>query len=77
MDQSLEQWRPVVGYEGLYEVSNYGKVRSVDGLRCNGRALHRFKGKLLKSQGQPYRCGTFDHVVPRSKGVASVMQIPH
>lgn len=24
-----EQWKPVVGYEGLYEVSNYGKVRSI------------------------------------------------
>jgi hypothetical protein len=22
-----EEWRPVVGYEGLYEVSNYGRVR--------------------------------------------------
>ena len=28
MDQSLEQWRPVVGYEGLYEVSDQGKVRN-------------------------------------------------
>ena len=25
-----EEWRPVVGYEGLYEVSSYGRVRSVD-----------------------------------------------
>lgn len=25
-----EIWKPVVGYEGLYEVSNTGKVRSVD-----------------------------------------------
>lgn len=24
-----EEWRPVVGYEGLYEVSNLGQVRSV------------------------------------------------
>ena len=24
-----EQWRPVVGYEGLYEVSSYGNVRSI------------------------------------------------
>lgn len=24
-----EEWRPVVGYEGLYEVSNFGDVRSV------------------------------------------------
>jgi len=29
MDQNLEQWRPVVGYEGLYEVSDHGRVRSL------------------------------------------------
>ena len=25
-----EIWKDVVGYEGLYEVSNFGLVRSVD-----------------------------------------------
>lgn len=25
-----EEWKPVVGYEGLYEVSNLGNVRSVE-----------------------------------------------
>lgn len=25
-----ELWRPVVGYEGLYEVSDMGNVRSLD-----------------------------------------------
>ena len=29
MDQSLEQWRPVVGYEHGYEVSDQGNVRSL------------------------------------------------
>ena len=24
-----EEWRPVVGYEGLYEVSNYGRVKTL------------------------------------------------
>lgn len=24
-----EEWRPVVGYKGLYEISNQGQVRSV------------------------------------------------
>ena len=37
-----EIWRPVVGYEGLYEVSNLGRVRSVD------RYYYRLhKGKVL------------------------------
>ena len=40
-----EQWRPVVGYEGLYSVSNLGRVRTeervivrVGGIRCTYRA---------------------------------------
>lgn len=27
---SGEQWRPVVGWDGVYEVSDFGRVRSVD-----------------------------------------------
>lgn len=30
MSKIVEEWRPVVGYEGLYEVSDWGNVRSVD-----------------------------------------------
>lgn len=33
-----EEWRPVSGYEGLYEVSDYGRVRS----------LNKFGEKLIK-----------------------------
>ncbi len=29
-DVTCEQWLPVVGYEGLYEVSDHGRVRSLD-----------------------------------------------
>ena len=36
--QSTEMWKPVVGYEGLYEVSDQGRVRSLDRviMRSNG-----------------------------------------
>lgn len=44
----IEEWRSVIGYEGLYEVSNTGRVRSLD--RCvkysNGQ-IHLYKGKIL------------------------------
>lgn len=26
--EAVEEWRPVVGYEGLYEVSSLGRVRN-------------------------------------------------
>ena len=44
----IEEWRPVVGYEGLYEVSNTGRVRSVDRYVVDSLGHRRFyKGKVL------------------------------
>ena len=41
-----EIWRPVVGYEGLYEVSSLGRVRSLDRyVKSKSYRLH--KGKIL------------------------------
>lgn len=41
----MEEWRAVKGYEGYYEVSNVGRVRSVSG---------RYKGRILRIQKQRY-----------------------
>ena len=41
-----EIWRPVVGYEGLYEVSSYGRVRSLDRY-VKGKSYRLHKGKVL------------------------------
>ena len=40
-----EIWRPIEGYEGLYEVSNTGIVRSLDRYDSNN---HFLKGRILK-----------------------------
>lgn len=51
-----EQWLPVVGYEGLYEVSDQGRVRSLDRDITNKLGhVRRFPGKMLT----PYKkqCG--------------------
>ena len=42
-----EIWRPVVGYEGLYEVSNTGQVRSLDRYVKNNHSYRLHKGKVL------------------------------
>ena len=45
-----EQWRPVVGYEEIYEVSSHGRVRSVDRplIYKDGRK-GRLSGKIRKT----------------------------
>ena len=56
MNKNIEIWKPVVGYEGLYEVSSYGRVRSLDRATSyisrtqEGKeytTTHTFKGKNL------------------------------
>lgn len=51
-DIPTEVWKPVVGYENLYEVSNWGNVRSmdrvIDKIRSNGRPIKYVRsGKQL------------------------------
>lgn len=48
----MENWRSVVGYEGLYEVSDIGRVRSIDRYVSqinNGTITDRlYQGRILK-----------------------------
>lgn len=48
----MEEWKPIKGYEGVYEVSNLGKVRSLDryvSFKINGIIVVRFcSGKELR-----------------------------
>lgn len=41
----METWRDIKGYEGLYQVSDQGKVRSLDRYVSNN---HLMKGQILK-----------------------------
>ncbi|WP_423227425.1 NUMOD4 motif-containing HNH endonuclease [Mycolicibacterium fortuitum] len=47
--QPPEEWRPAVGHEGAYEVSDQGRVRSLDRMVQNrlGHMVH-YRGQLLK-----------------------------
>lgn len=42
-----EEWRPVAGYEGMYEVSSIGNVRSLPRLLRVRDHDHRVRGKML------------------------------
>lgn len=43
-----ERWLPVPGYEDLYEVSDLGRVRSVDRVIPRKTGLARYRGQVLK-----------------------------
>ena len=45
MIENTEIWKPVIGYEGLYEVSSLGRVRSLDRIDSNN---HPLNGVILK-----------------------------
>ena len=42
-----EIWKVVVGYEGIYEVSSLGRIRSLDRIKIGSRHNSKLKGKLL------------------------------
>lgn len=45
----IEEWKDIKGYEGLYQVSNMGRVRSLDRIvNQKGRKDRFFKGTILK-----------------------------
>lgn len=59
-----EIWKVVPGYEGLYQVSNLGRVRSLDAERRKGRGIGTFirKGKVIKprtNKGGYYRVNLY------------------
>ena len=42
-----EIWKNIKGYEGLYQVSNFGKVKSLKRTKSNGKGLVKIKEKIL------------------------------
>jgi len=44
----MEIWKDIPGYEGLYQVSDMGRVKSVARIKQNGRSYHLAKERILK-----------------------------
>lgn len=67
---SIEKWLPVTGFEGYYEVSDYGRVRSVERKVRDERGFYRpIRSRILK---QPFSGGypsvtLHRHPLPRRK----------
>ena len=50
-----EEWRPIEGFEGLYEVSNTGKVKSLEKYVSNNGGIQRRPERILKQNIQRNR----------------------
>jgi len=49
----LEHWKAIPGYEGFYEVSDLGRIRSIDRFiynRWSGKNDRSVKGKIRKTE---------------------------
>lgn len=58
MEQEI--WKPVVGYEGLYEVSNLGRVKSVERYVPQGKSMRHVRERIkeVHSGSSGYPCVT-------------------
>lgn len=47
-DEETEDWKNIPGYEGLYQVSRYGEVRSLDRYKYTNHSCSILKGHLMR-----------------------------
>lgn len=66
-----EEWRNIAGYEGFYQVSNMGRVRSLTRTftRSDG-TIATYKGRVLRPVGRPYL-----HVYLSKSNVHNMMRV--
>ena len=56
-----EIWKDIEGYEGLYEVSNMGRVRSVERTVWNGKGYFKTPERIRKASANG--CGYLEVVL--------------
>lgn len=49
-----EIWKDIKGYEGLYQISNLGRIKSSDRELCNSRGVYVRQGRVLKNGKNQY-----------------------
>lgn len=66
----MEEWKEIPGYEGIYEASNLGRIRTSEGkITSNALCKERhWKQRVLKLKYQQRPCGKYDARVCLWKG---------
>lgn len=70
----VEEWRDITGYEGLYQVSNLGRVRSLDRKVRTYQGWRTVKGRVLKT---PINSRGYPKVHLRNEPVGSQVFVVH
>lgn len=55
----MEEWRDIPEYEGLYQASNEGRIRTVEGKTTSNSRFkeRRWKSRIMKGRGDNYLTG--------------------
>lgn len=61
MADEIETWRPVVGLEGCYEVSDLGRIRSLDRVVNNGWGGRHVPSQIIRTQVN-WKAGGYEYV---------------
>ena len=73
---SKEIWKDIKGYEGLYQVSNFGRVKSLDRYKETsgryGKMKSKIKGVILK---QSINHDGYSEVVLSKKGISKTRRV--
>lgn len=72
-----EEWRDVVGYEGYYQVSNFGQVRSVDRIIEHHGYKQFWHGKLITKNKYNYTKPNLYILVSLNRGGVSNIKGVH
>ena len=68
----MEIWKPIKGFEGIYEVSNYGNVKSLNRIDRIGRRKKGIKLKLIIDSDGYYRVNLYNYSVSNKNTHAQV-----
>lgn len=55
----MEKWKDIPDYEGLYQASTLGRIRTTEGKTTSNKryATRRWKSRILKGRGDNYNTG--------------------
>lgn len=72
MQDDMEIWRDIEGYEGIYQVSNHGRVRSLDRFILKRGFSYFVKGRILKPKREK---DNYVHICLSKNGIHKYIKI--